>query len=159
MMGAPRILQAFARDNIFRRLKWFARGSGPSGEPRRAIVLTFLIAQAGVLAGDLDTIAPIITMFFLMTYGTINLACFYESISHNPSFRPTFRLNHWSVALLGALGCLGVMFLINALWAAVAIVLAGLLYFLIARAEILVKWGDLGQRAGLPARPQRPPAP
>lgn len=143
MMGAPRILQAFARDNIFRRLKWFARGSGRSGEPRRAIVLTFLIAQAGVFAGDLDVIAPIITMFFLMTYGTTNLACFYESISHNPSFRPTFRLNHWSVALLGTLGCLGVMFLINALWASAAILLAGLLYVLIVRAKILVKWGDL----------------
>lgn len=143
MMGAPRILQAFARDNIFHRLKWFARGSGRSGEPRRAIVLTFLIAQVGVLAGDLDAIAPIITLFFLMTYGTTNLACFYESISHNPSFRPTFRLNHWSVALLGTIACLGVMFLINALWASVAILLAGLLYVLIVRAKILVKWGDL----------------
>ena len=147
MMGAPRILQAFARDNLFRSLKGFARGSGPSGDPRRAIALTFLISQAGVLAGDLDTIAPIITMFFLLTYGTVNLACFYESITHNPSFRPTFRLNHWSIALLGALGCLGVMFLINAIWAFVAMALAGLLYFLIARAEILVKWGDL--RSGL----------
>ncbi len=144
MMGAPRILQAFARDNIFRSLRGFGRGSGASGDPRRAIVLTFLIAQVGVLAGDLDTIAPIITMFFLMTYGTVNLACFYESITRNPSFRPTFRLNHWSVALLGSLGCLGIMFLINAFWAFVALALAGLLYFLIARAEILVKWGDLG---------------
>lgn len=143
MMGAPRILQAFARDNVFRSIKGFARGSGPTGEPRRAVVLTFLISQAGVLAGDLDTIAPIITMFFLMTYGTVNLSCFYESITRNPSFRPTFRINHWSVALIGALGCLGVMFLINALWAFVAIVLAGLLYFLIARAEIMVNWGDL----------------
>lgn len=143
MMGAPRILQAFGRDNIFTRLRWFGRGSGRRGEPRRAIVLTFLIAQAGVLAGDLDTIAPVITMFFLMTYGTVNLACFYESRSHNPSFRPTFRLNHWSIALLGTLGCLGVMFLINALWASVALVLAGTLYYLIARAEIQVKWGDV----------------
>lgn len=144
MMGAPRILQAFARDDIFRSLKGFGRGSGPSGDPRRAIALTFLISQAGVLAGDLDTIAPIITMFFLLTYGAVNLACFYESITRNPSFRPTFRLHHWSIAVLGALGCLGVMFLINALWALVAIALAGMLYFLIARAEILVKWGDLG---------------
>lgn len=143
MMGAPRILQAFARDNIFRRLRWFARGSGRSGEPRRAVVLTVIIAQAGVLAGDLDTIAPVITMFFLLTYGTVNLACFFEGRSNNPSFRPTFRYNHWSVALLGALGCLGVMFLIDALWASIALVLAGGLYFLIARAEIRVKWGDL----------------
>ena len=115
MMGAPRILQAFARDGIFRRLKFFGRGSGRAGEPRRAIVVTFLIAQAGIFAGDLDLIAPVITMFFLMTYGAVNLACFYEIISHNPSFRPTFRRNHWSLALLGTLGCLGVMFLINAL--------------------------------------------
>lgn len=143
LMGAPRILQAFARDGIFRRLKFFARGSGRTAEPRRAIVLSFLIAQAGVLAGDLDLVAPVITMFFLMTYGAVNLACFYESITRNPSFRPTFRAHHWSLALFGALGCLGVMFLINAAWAAAAIGLAGLLYFLIARAEILVRWGDL----------------
>ncbi len=144
MMGAPRILQAFARDNIFRRLRWFGRGSGPAGEPRHALALTFFIAQIGVLAGDLDTIAPVITMFFLLTYATVNLACFYEGRSSNPSFRPTFRFNHWFVALLGALGCIGVMFMINALWAAVALVLGGAFYFFIARSEIQVKWGDLG---------------
>lgn len=143
MMGAPRILQAFARDNIFKSLRWFAHGSGLSGEPRRAVVLTFLIAQIGVMAGDLDAIAPVITMFFLMTYATVNLACFYEGYSNNPSFRPTFRFNHWSVALLGAIGCAGVMFLINALWASVALVLGGLFYFFITRSEIQVKWGDL----------------
>ncbi len=143
MMGAPRILQAFARDNIFRVIKGFGRGSGSSGDPRRAIVLTFLIAQAGVTAGDLNIIAPVITMFFLMTYGTVNLACFYESITHNPSFRPTFRLNHWSIALAGAAGCIGVMFLINFLWALAAMLLAALLHFLITRAEIAVKWGDV----------------
>lgn len=143
MMGAPRILQAFARDNIFKRLRWFGRGSGPSAEPRRAVVLTFLIAQVGVFAGDLNTIAPIITMFFLMTYATVNLACFYEGRSSNPSFRPTFRFNHWSVALLGALGCMGVMFMINALWASVALCLGGAFYFFITRSEIQVKWGDL----------------
>ena len=143
MMGAPRILQAFALDNVFRWLKWFGRGSGASNEPRHAIIMTFLIAQLGIMAGDLDSVAPIITMFFLITYGTINLACFYEAISRNPSFRPTFQLNHWSVALAGALSCLSVMFLINAIWAIIAIALAVGMYILIERAEIMVKWGDL----------------
>jgi amino acid transporter len=143
MMGAPRILQAFARDNVFRRLRWFGQGSGSAGEPRRAIVLTFLISQAGVLAGDLDTIAPVITMFFLLTYGTMNLACFYEGFIRNPSFRPTFRFNHWSVSLLGAVGCLGVMVLIAPAWAVVSMALAGILYYVIARAEIQVRWGDV----------------
>ncbi len=143
MMGAPRILQAFARDNIFRRLSWFGRGSGRNAEPRNAIILTFLIAQGGILAGGVDTVAPIITMFFLMTYGTVNLACFYEGRSRNPSFRPSFRLNHWSVALAGALGCLIVMFLTNVLWASIALALSALLYYLISRADIRVAWGDV----------------
>jgi amino acid transporter len=143
MMGAPRILQAFGRDNVFKWLKWFGRGSGPSSEPRVALVMTFLVAQAGIMAGDLDSVAPIITMFFLITYGSINLACFYETISRNPSFRPTFRLNHWTLALAGAVGCLGIMFLINALWAVIAIALGAGMYVLIDRAEIMVKWGDV----------------
>jgi amino acid transporter len=143
MMGAPRILQAFSRDGIFKWLGFFGHGSGVSSEPRRAIVLTFAISTLGILAGDLNTIAPFITMFFLMTYGTVNLACFYEMITNNPSFRPAFRMNHWTVALIGALGCLAVMFLINAIWATVAILLASLMYYFILRAEILVKWGDV----------------
>jgi len=143
MMGAPRILQAFGKDNVFKRLKYFSRGSGSSNEPRRAIVVTFVLAQIGVMAGDLDTIAPIITMFFLLTYGTINLASFSEGISGNPSFRPTFKYNHWSVSLIGAIGSLCIMFLISWLWALVAIVLAAGLFFLIARAELIVQWGDV----------------
>ncbi|MBN2591377.1 MAG: amino acid permease [Sedimentisphaerales bacterium] len=143
MLGAPRILQAFALDNVFKRLSWFGYGSGTLNEPRRATVLTFVIAQIGIMAGDLNTIAPIITMFFLLTYGTLNLACFSESITKNPSFRPTFKMNHWTIALLGALGCLAVMFLINIIWAIVAILMAFAMYLLIERAKIVVQWGDL----------------
>ena len=143
MMGAPRILQAFAKDNIFKRLKYFAQGSGISNEPRRAIVITFLLTQSGVLLGDLDSVAPIITMFFLLTYGTINLASFYESISANPSFRPTFKLNHWSISLLGALASLAIMFLINWIWASIAIIVATSLFLVIKRAQLIVQWGDV----------------
>jgi len=98
MMGAPRILQAFARDEVFRSLRFFAAGSGPNNEPRRAIVLTFAISQACILLGDLNAIAPILTMAFMITYGLLNLATFYESITSNPSYRPTFRYCHWSVS-------------------------------------------------------------
>ncbi|MCA1757763.1 MAG: amino acid permease, partial [Bacteroidales bacterium] len=143
MMGAPRILQAFAKDNIFKRLKYFALGSGTSNEPRRAIIITFLLSQSGVLLGDLDSVAPIITMFFILTYGTINLASFYEIISANPNFRPTFRFNHWSISLLGALGSLVIMFLINWIWASIAIIVATILFLGIKRAQLIVQWGDV----------------
>ncbi|TWT41415.1 amino acid permease [Botrimarina hoheduenensis] len=143
MMGAPRILQAFARDEVFPWLKFFAAVSGPSREPRRATVFSFVIAEACVLLGDLNAIAPIITMFFMITYGLLNLATFYESITRNPSYRPTFRYCHWSLSLLGAVGCLAVMLLINWLWALVAIAVIGAIYAYIRFMEIEGRWGDL----------------
>lgn len=143
MMGAPRILQALAKDGIFPRLRPFSKGEGKSNEPRRAILLTVVIAQAGVMLGDLDLIAPVITMFFMITYGTLNLACFYEAFTGNPSFRPTFRFSHWSLALAGALGCLAVMLLMEPLWAVAAIACIGSLHWYVARQEIRSRWGDV----------------
>ena len=143
MMGAPRIIQAFARDHIFSWLSFFGAGSGKSREPRRATVLTFVVAQTCVLVGDLNAIAPIITMFFMITYGLLNLATFYEAITKNPSYRPTFRYCHWTLSLLGAVGCLAVMLLINWAWALASIAVIVGLYFYIHNREIESRWGDL----------------
>jgi amino acid transporter len=143
MMAAPRILQAFARDDILKGIKIFGRGRGKGNEPRLATILTFVIAQAGILLGDLNAIAPVITMFFMITYGTLNLACFYESITRNPSYRPKFRFSHWSSALSGAIGCLLVMFLMNPLWALAAVLAMSALYAFISRSEIISRWGDV----------------
>ena len=143
MMGAPRILQAFAKDEVFASLKFFGTGSGLSNEPRRATVLTFAIAQVCIILGDLNAIAPVISMFFMITYGLLNLATFYESVTKNPSYRPVFRYCHWSTSLLGMLGCFGVMFLINWMWAAISILFIALLHWYIKSREIQSRWGDL----------------
>ncbi len=143
MMGAPRILQAFAKDNVFATLRPFARSSGTHGEPRRAILLTFFIAQLCILVADLNTIAPLITMFFMVTYGLLNLATFYEAITKNPSYRPRFRFCHWSTSLAGAVGCLVVMFLIDWRWATISISAIGLLHWYIGCKEVGARWGDV----------------
>lgn len=144
MMGAPRILQAFAKDNVFPTLNWFAAGAGESNEPRRGTVATFAISQTAImLIPELDSIAPLITMFFMITYGLLNWATFSEAITKNPSYRPRFRYAHWSVSLAGAIGCLAVMFLINWIWATVAIVGMTLLYVYIANKQVETRWGDL----------------
>ena len=51
-------------------------------------------------------------MFFLTTYAVLNVAAGVEGFLDSPSFRPEFEV-HWSLSLLGAAGCIGVMFLIN----------------------------------------------
>lgn len=143
MMGAPRILQALGRDRIIPLLNPFAKGSGPAGEPRRATVLSFIIAEAAILLGDIDAIAPVITMFFLITYGGINLATFMESYSGNPSYRPTFRWSHWTLSLTGAVLCGGVMLLINPMWAIIAVTVMAAIYKYLQRRELRVSWGDV----------------
>lgn len=143
MMGAPRILQAFARDNVFPWLRIFAAASRRGGEPRRAIAVTFVISQIAILAADLNTIAPVITMAFMITYGLLNLATFYEAVTKNPSYRPRFRWCHWSTSLAGAAGCLAVMFLIDWRWALVSIGLMAGLHWAITRQEIEARWGDV----------------
>ena len=142
MMGAPRILQAMGRDQIFKNLHFFGHGDGPNNEPRRATVLTFAIAEICIVLGDLNAIAPVITMFFMLTYGYLCLATFYESITRNPSYRPKFRYSHWATALLGAAGCVAVMFLTDPLWATISIAGMGALHWYVARREIAVTWGD-----------------
>ena len=144
MMGAPRILQSVAKDRLFRPLVKLGAGSGPENEPRRAIFVTWLIAQGGIMLADLNSIAPLITMAFLVTYGLLNLATFYEAITKNPSYRPQFRYCHWSASLAGAVGCGLVMLLIDWRWAVVAIGIVGALHWYLSRAELAATWGDLG---------------
>lgn len=143
MMGAPRILQALARDTIFPKLQMFAAGSGPNAEPRRAILLTYVLSTVCIIAGDLNSIAPLITMAFMITYGTINLATFYETITKNPSYRPTFRYSHWGTALAGALGCAIVMLLIDWKWAFGSTAIMASIYYFIYRKQVESRWGDL----------------
>jgi amino acid transporter len=149
LMGAPRVLQALARDRVLRGLGLFARSSGNRDEPRAALILTMLITLAviGLASGKdamaaFDMIASIVAMFFLCTYGMINLAAFVESFGGNPSFRPRFRLYHWSTSFLGFLACAVVMTLIDAKAAMVAVLVILILYVLISRRVFSSAFGD-----------------
>lgn len=141
-LGAPRILQAMGQDRLMKPLVFFGKGSGPANEPRRATVLTFGIALAVIWAGDLNAVAEVISMFFLIAYGMINLSAFVESRSANPSFRPRFRAFHWTLAGAGAAGCLVAMVKINETYALVSLAICGLLYFYLKKIDIKTNWGD-----------------
>ncbi len=144
MMGGTQNPAGAGRDTIFPSLKMFGVGSGPNSEPAtRHFVLTFVISSICILTADLDSIAPLITMAFMITYGTINLATFYEIITKNPSYRPTFHYSNWITSLLGAIGCAAVMLLINVQWALLSTALMAAIYFVIFRKQVESRWGDL----------------
>ncbi len=140
IVAAPRTLQALALDKILPG--FIAKGSKRTNEPRIAIIITFIIAEACILLGGLDTVAPVITMFFLNTYGVINLLAVLENLIGNPSYRPQVKVP-WLISLAGAVGCYAAMFLIHAPATIVAIITTLCLYVYLGRKDIQSTWGDI----------------
>ncbi|MDJ0716793.1 MAG: Na-K-Cl cotransporter [Prochloraceae cyanobacterium] len=143
ILGAPRILQALARDGVLPDwMRFLGNGSGPNDEPRVGTAVTLVVAVAVVCIGDLNLIAPVLTMFFLTTYLVLNISAGVESFLQSPSFRPTFKIN-WIFSFLGAAGCLAVMFLIDPVATVVAAAIVLLIYFWLSSRELTTTWGDV----------------
>ncbi|XP_075244994.1 solute carrier family 12 member 7-like isoform X4 [Convolutriloba macropyga] len=141
LTGAPRLLQAIARDDILPPLKYFAKGK-KNGEPSWALLLSAAIAEVGILIASVDSVAPIITIFFLMCYLFVNLACAVQTLLKSPNWRPKFRFYHWGLSLLGMAICLFIMFISNWWQALIAMLIALCLYKYIEYAGAKKEWGD-----------------
>jgi len=138
ILGAPRTLEALAADRLAPQL--LLRSPAPGG-PTWAHLASTALALAAVGLGDLNAVAPVLTMFFLTTYGMTNLVAGLEKLSGSPSYRPTVKV-WWGVSLAGAAGCLWVMSLVNWLAAVVAVAVEVLIYFGLQRREMHAAWGD-----------------
>jgi solute carrier family 12 sodium/potassium/chloride transporter 2 len=148
MVGAPRILQALAQQNIVPGSESLAKQSG--GEPRNAMFVTAGIAIAALLfglsGGGLNTIAPLMTLFFLITYAVLNAVVLLEQTLGLVSFRPLFTVPRM-VPFVGLAGCIVVMFLINAIFSLFAIIVILGLYAFLTRRQLAAPWSDV--RSGL----------
>ncbi|XP_054608966.1 solute carrier family 12 member 6-like isoform X2 [Dunckerocampus dactyliophorus] len=141
LTGAPRLLQAIAKDNIIPFLRVFGQGKA-NGEPTWALLLTALIAELGILIASLDLVAPILTMFFLMCYLFVNLACALQTLLRTPNWRPRFSYYHWTLSFLGMTICLALMFISSWYYAIIAMVIASMIYKYIEYHGAEKEWGD-----------------
>ena len=144
MLGAPRTLQALARDRVIPR--FFARGFGKGNNPRIATATAFLVGLTGIVFGDLNAIAPVLSMFFLTSYGVLNISAGLEELTEPPSWRPHFRFP-WLISLLGALACFSTMFMINAGATFIAAFVVITVFFVMQRRSLRAVWGDM--RSGI----------
>ncbi len=141
LLGAPRTLQALANDRILPR--FIGRGFGPDkADPRIATALSFGVALVAVLLGDLNLIAPILSMFFLTSYGLLNLSAGLEGLIESPSWRPKFKV-HFGISLFGAAGCFTVMLMINAGATLIAILVTSSVFYLVKRRRLNAHWVDM----------------
>jgi amino acid transporter len=130
VLVAPRTLQALANDTSFpsmRLNRWLAAARSTDGEPVNATIVTLVIAFIFVTLGNVNAVAEIISMFFLVTYGSLCLISFLNHFGSSPSYRPSFR-SKWYLSLTGFAVALIVMFRINTLYALTAIILIVIIY-------------------------------
>ncbi|MEZ4612366.1 MAG: amino acid permease [Caldilineaceae bacterium] len=149
LVGAPRILQAMAQHDVVPFSKTLAAQTA-KGEPRPAMLLTGAIAVATLLFGlsgnGLNRIAPLMTMFFLVTYAVLNGVVLLEQLMGLTSFRPILRVPRL-VPLIGLAGALAVMFLIAPLFSLVAVVTILVLYQALQLRQLNAPWSDV--RSGM----------
>lgn len=127
---APRTMQALASDQMFpvKSVNGFlSKGKGRNNEPFNATLVTAVIIFAVVSMGSIDFVAQIISMFFMITYGSLCMVSFLEHFAGNPSYRPTFR-SKWYFSLIGAVGSFIMMFQMAPLYAFLAFIAITLLY-------------------------------
>ena len=139
ILGGPRILQAMSVDKVTPKI--FSKDRGANNEPVNALIMVFIIAQAGILIGELDVIARVVSMFFLTAYGFINISFFLESWA-NPDFQPTFKVKRW-IGLLGFVACFVVMFKLDTIAMFDAFAVITILYFSLQRKEVHLQSNDV----------------
>jgi len=145
LVGAPRTLNALGIHGIIPWSGFFARRD-KKGQPRNAGVLTYAFSLVFVVFGSLDTIAPLLTMFFLVTYGMVNLVTFIEQSIGIVSFRPTFRSPRF-VSLYGAAACFFIMIVIDPIIGTLALTIISGIYVYLLHSGLKARWGDV--RSGL----------
>ena len=141
ILGGPRILQAISNDKI--TPKFLGKGYGKNNEPRNALIVTFILAEIGILVGELNAIAEIVTMFYIAAYGFINLAYALEKWASS-DFRPSLKISKW-IGIVGFVACFAIMFQMNALVMVGAFVIMWGIYFILKKRELQLDFGDVWQ--------------
>ena len=144
-VGAPRILLALGQFNILPGSNHFKQVNS-KGEPQKAMFFTSVVVFLSLLLRDLNAIAPLITMFFMITYAMINVVVLIEQSLGLPSFRPTLRVPI-IVPLIGTLGCFFVMFIINSTVSLISLGIVIAFYAMLLRKDLSGEKGDA--RSGL----------
>ncbi|XP_037043134.1 solute carrier family 12 member 8 [Bradysia coprophila] len=76
MYGTPRVLQSIALENVIPGIGVLGKGRGPNKVPLYSMVVVATVTITFIIVGDINTLAPIVTMPFLLTYACIDYSYF-----------------------------------------------------------------------------------
>ncbi|XP_062565701.1 bumetanide-sensitive sodium-(potassium)-chloride cotransporter-like [Armigeres subalbatus] len=147
LLSVPRLIQALGIDRIYPGLIFFSKGYGKHSEPYRGYVLVFLVSFAFIMIADLNTIAPLISNFFLASYALVNFCTFHAATVKPLGWRPTFRYYHPWLSMAGSVLCVAIMFLIDVVSTFATILIIFVLYLMVTYRKPDVNWGSSTQAA------------
>ncbi|CAF4540187.1 unnamed protein product [Rotaria sp. Silwood1] len=140
LVGAPRLLQSVAKDDIMPILKPFQ--STFRDEPFKALLFTLILSEISVLIANFDIVTTMVSEFFLMCYLSVNLVCILQTLLHEPSWRPRFRFYHWLLSLLGVIVCIAIMLISSWYIALISLAIGVIVYIYIWYAGANKEWGE-----------------
>ena len=143
--GAPRVLQALAKDEIFPYLETFAVGHGRNNDPIRGYIAVFAISLVCILIGDLNYISGLLANFFVAAYALINFSVFHASVTNSPGWRPSFKYYNKWLSIIGTLLCITVMFLMEPYTALITFIMIIILYICVVYRKTNANWGSSTQ--------------
>ena len=147
LIGATRILDAVATDRMFGSLLECITKGTFKENPIVAVIVTWIPVQAILLMGGFNKISQLNSVLFLMTYFSVNLACFELTLAAATNFRPNFKYYSWVTCLIGMGGTLFMMFGVSVYYALFTICLVLVLFFGLTFFSPIKdqNWGSIGQ--------------
>lgn len=148
LIGSSRVLEALAKDRVYGRILDFVSRGTYKSNPIVAVFISWTLVEGILLIGSLNSIAQINAVLFMLSYLATNLACLGIELTGAPNFRPTFKYFTWHTCFLGLLGTLIMMFVINAIYASLSIIMCLILVIclhIFSPTSQNTEWGSISQ--------------
>jgi len=145
IVGSSRILFAMGEHKVLPYSKFLA-GQSANGQPRNAMIVTGILIFATMLLRNINAVAPLVTLFFLITYAMINIVVIIEQNLGLISYRPVFKIYRW-VPWVGLVSSVFAMFIINPTVSLLSVMIVFVVYFYLSRQNLETPFEDV--RSGL----------
>lgn len=145
IVGSSRILYAMGEHRVLPYSN-FLSGKSANGQPRNAMIVTGILIFATMLLRNINAVAPLVTLFFLVTYAMINIVVIIEQRLGLISYRPLFKIHKW-IPWLGVISSVIAMFIINPTVSLFTVLIVFVVYWYLSRQNLETPFEDV--RSGL----------
>ena len=145
IIGSSRILFAMGEHKVLPYSN-FLSGQSKNGQPRNAMMVTGILIFLTLLLRNINAVAPLVTLFFLITYAMINIVVIIEQRLGLISYRPVFKIHKW-VPWFGLISSVFAMFIINPAVSLLSIMIVLVVYWYLSRQNLETPFEDV--RSGL----------